>query len=107
MRFLLALFLVAAFPGCTRADETDPLRARGAAIAKKFCADCHAVGRTGQSPRPEAPPFRTLDERLDLDSLIERMRAGLSSDHPDMPTFRFSRQEARALLAYLRFLRPR
>jgi mono/diheme cytochrome c family protein len=107
MRFLLALFLLAAFPGCTRADDADPLLARGAAIARKFCAGCHAIGRTGQSPRREAPAFRTLDERLDLDSLIGRMRAGLSSGHPDMPTFRFSREEARALLAYLRSLRPR
>jgi hypothetical protein len=43
-----------------------------------------------------------LGERLDLDTLTERLRAGLSSDHPDMPTFRFSRQEARAFVAYLR-----
>jgi hypothetical protein len=31
-----------------------------------------------------------------------QLREGLISGHPDMPTFRFSREDARALTAYLR-----
>jgi hypothetical protein len=34
---------------------------------------------------------------------LDELREGLASGHPDMPTFRFSREDARALTAYLRF----
>jgi len=67
-----------------------------------MCAGCHAIGRTGQSPHLGAPAFRTLDSRVDLDRFSERLRQGLMSDHPDMPTFRFTREDARAFIAYLR-----
>ena len=63
---------------------------------------CHAVGKSGESPHVGAPPFRALDRRVELDSFTERLREGLMSGHPDMPTFRFTREDARALLMYLR-----
>jgi mono/diheme cytochrome c family protein len=75
---------------------------RGKAMVQATCAQCHAVGRTGDSPHPGAPPFRDLSRRLDLDHLIERLRDRLMVAHPDMPTFRFARQDARAVVAYLR-----
>jgi mono/diheme cytochrome c family protein len=84
------------------AQERDELRERGGAIARSMCAQCHAVGATGRSPHPGAPAFRTLEQRLDLDSFMERLREGLMSGHPDMPMFRFTREDARALIAYLR-----
>lgn len=34
--------------------------ARGVRIARSNCAPCHAIGRTGVSPNPISPPFRTL-----------------------------------------------
>jgi mono/diheme cytochrome c family protein len=67
-----------------------------------MCAGCHAIGRSGQSPHIGAPAFRTLDRRVNLDTFIERLREGLTSGHPDMPTFRFTREDARAFIAYLR-----
>ena len=39
---------------------------------------------------------------VDLDDFTHRLREGLTSGHPDMPTFRFTREDARALTAYLR-----
>ena len=48
------------------------------------------------------PAFRALDRRVDLDSFMERLREGLMVGHPDMPTFRFTREDARAFLLYLR-----
>ena len=33
---------------------------------------------------------------------MERLREGLTVGHPDMPTFRFTREDARAFLLYLR-----
>jgi cytochrome c len=96
------LLLVIALGGSGRADDLSPLAKRGAALAERMCGSCHAVGRTGESPHIGAPPFRNLDRRLDIDSFMQRLREGLTSGHPDMPTFRFTRQDARAFLAYLR-----
>jgi hypothetical protein len=33
---------------------------------------------------------------------MDRLREGLMSGHPDMPTFRFTREDARAFVLYLR-----
>ena len=46
--------------------------------------------------------FRDLGNRVDLDDFTQQLREGLTSGHPDMPTFRFTREDARALTAYLR-----
>jgi hypothetical protein len=43
-----------------------------------------------------------LDKRLDLDAFMERLQRGLMSGHPDMSTFRFTHNDARVLIAYLR-----
>jgi mono/diheme cytochrome c family protein len=91
--------LVASFGG-THALE-GPARL-GRALAERMCAGCHAIDRNGTSPHVGAPPFRELDRRLDLDSFVSRLMDGLASGHPDMPTFRFSRQDAKALVFYLR-----
>ncbi len=75
---------------------------QGMALAERLCGDCHAIGKAGASPQPPAPPFRELGDRVDLDDFAHRLRQGLASGHPDMPTFRFTREDARALTAYLR-----
>ena len=91
----------AAFP-----EETAPgaLQRDGLALAERMCAQCHAIGKTGTSAHSAAPPFRELDRRVDLDTFTRQLREGLVSGHPDMPTFRFSRDDARALTAYLRYI---
>ncbi len=104
MRFALAVLLITGSTGLSLAADPDAPRERGRALAEEHCGGCHAVGRADQSPHPGAPPFRMLDRRLDLDTFAERLRNGLTSGHPDMPTFRFTRQDARALVAYLRFI---
>jgi mono/diheme cytochrome c family protein len=75
---------------------------RGRALVSDMCGSCHAVGKTGPSPNAAAPPLRQLDTRVDLDAFTEQLREGLQSTHPDMPSFRFSRADARAVVAYLR-----
>jgi len=84
-----------------RADEVSALAQRGQEIVNEFCAPCHAVGSAGESPHAGAPAFRHLDRRLDLDTLSERLTEGLTSHH-DMPAFRFTRDDARAVAAYVR-----
>jgi cytochrome c len=70
-----------------------------------MCARCHAVGETGQSPHIEAPPFRTFgDNKLYDEDFVGRLQGGLTTIHPNMPTFRFSRRDAEAAVDYLRFV---
>ena len=83
------------------AQAQDPA-SRGRALAQDFCASCHAIGRSGESPRAGAPPFRSLGRSYDLDSFDERLERGISSGHPDMPEFKFDRTDALAMQAYLR-----
>jgi cytochrome c len=80
----------------------DPPEQHGRVLAERMCARCHAVGRSGRSPHIGAPVFRQLDRRLDLDAFMARLREGLMVGHPDMPMFRFTREDARAFVWYLR-----
>ncbi len=100
---LLAMFLMSGL-SVGFAEEARPgeLERHGRALAERMCARCHAIGRTGSSPHEGAPAFRGLDRRVDLDTFANRLRDGLFSGHPDMPTFRFTNEDARALTAYLR-----
>lgn len=84
------------------AAESGSLAEQGQALAERMCAPCHAIGKAGSSPHAAAPAFRDIGRRVDLDHLTDRLREGLTSGHPDMPTFRFTRDDARALVAYLR-----
>jgi mono/diheme cytochrome c family protein len=79
-----------------------PMEQKGRALAERMCAQCHAIGRRGKSPHAAAPPFRDLGRRIDLDSFVDRLRDRLMVDHPDMPTFHFRGEDARALRLYLR-----
>jgi mono/diheme cytochrome c family protein len=90
-----------AIPGSTALAQDEEIE-RGRTLVTKLCGECHAVGRTGASPHAGAPTFRQLDDHTDLDEFMDRLRAGLQSTHPDMPSFRFSRDDARAVAAYLR-----
>jgi cytochrome c len=75
---------------------------RGEGVARGLCSQCHAIGRTGDSPHPAAPRFRSLDNRTDLSKLARRIREGLLTGHEDMPMFRFDRDDADAMVAYIR-----
>jgi mono/diheme cytochrome c family protein len=104
-RLILAFLLLGQFLSCAVADDVSTRVERGKELANSLCAQCHAIGRTDRSPDAGAPAFRALAERFDLDAFIDRLRQGLTSGHPDMPTFRFTRDDARALIAYLRSIR--
>lgn len=97
---LLVLLLAALLlPGAARAQ--DPTE-HGRALAKEFCAPCHAIGATGKSPHSDAPPLRNIGRSYDLDGFARVLSAGLLSSHPDMPQFRFHYPDARDLRDYLR-----
>lgn len=80
---------------------------RGRALVESNCAACHAVGRSGDSPNREAPPFRRLGERYDIDALGEGLAEGLSVGHGPMPEWRFDPNDVAAILAYLKDIQAR
>jgi mono/diheme cytochrome c family protein len=102
VRLAIVLVLAATSAALAEDSSSSPLEQRGRALAERMCSQCHAIGKNGQSPHAGAPAFRALDRRVDLDSFMERLSEGLMVGHPDMPTFRFTREDARALLLYLR-----
>jgi cytochrome c len=100
-RSLLSVALVLMSAGAAPAQDKRALEGRGEGLLTSNCARCHAVGRTGNSTHPEAPPFRTLGQRYPIEVLAEALAEGLSSGHPDMPEFRFEIDDVDAILAYL------
>ena len=102
VRLAILLLLLATSSSLAEDMSASPLEERGRALAQRMCSQCHTFGKSGESPHAGAPAFRALDGRVDLDSFIERLCEGLMVGHPDMPTFRFTREDARAFLLYLR-----
>jgi cytochrome c len=97
-----AIVFAALLPAAPAATE-EALIARGRAIAEENCSRCHAVGRTGASPNPRSPPFRTLNERYPLAQLEEALGEGIMVGHEglEMPHFQLRPAQIEALIAYL------
>jgi cytochrome c len=74
---------------------------RGQTFAQTNCSQCHAVGRVGDSPIPEAPPFRTLHTRYPVEDLAEAFAEGITTGHPSMPQFQLDPAQINDLIAYL------
>lgn len=98
----IVVLLLGTSVGLAEDSEPSHLEQRGRALAERMCSQCHAIGKRGQSPHADAPAFHALDRRVNLDVFVDRLREGLMSGHPDMPTFRFTREDARAFVLYLR-----
>jgi mono/diheme cytochrome c family protein len=78
---------------------------RGRAFAQAHCARCHAIGPSGESPLPKAPPFRTLHQRYPVEYLTEALAEGLRTGHPAMPQFdELEPEQVDDLIAYLKSL---
>ena len=86
----------------SEASAQSALQQRGRTLAVGMCGGCHAVGASDQSPHIAAPPFRALSRDIDFDKFGQRLQEGILTGHRDMPMFRFSRDDARALVAYMR-----
>jgi len=99
---LLCLAFLSNIAWSERGHALDAEQRRARAMLENLCARCHAVGKTGQSPNPLAPPFRTFGEKLYDTDMVQRLQDGLTTIHPEMPTFRFNRNEAAAAVNYLR-----
>jgi mono/diheme cytochrome c family protein len=94
----IALFSFVA-TGARAADKT--LVDKGEVLVRDNCSRCHAIGKEGDSPHPEAPPFRTLSSRYPIEDLAESLAEGIVSGHPDMPIFVFNPHDVEAVIEYL------
>jgi mono/diheme cytochrome c family protein len=95
-----AVVLLAACAGQDAEVSQEALARDGREIAEAQCAACHAVGPYGESPAPEAPPFRYALARYDSEVLEEELIQGIRVAHP-MPEFQFNPQGVDALIAYM------
>jgi mono/diheme cytochrome c family protein len=77
---------------------------RGQRLAESACSRCHAVGRAGDSPNRDAPPFRALLSFEPGHTVEEVFARGILLGHPGMPQFGMSEQDQADLLAYLRVI---
>ena len=81
--------------------------ARGHAIVQRNCGVCHAVGERGTSPNPQAPLFRELHRRYEVDMLAEALAEGILTGHPAMPQFEFPPRQINDIIAYLKSIQTR
>lgn len=100
MKRVMVVAALALLAGCASAPPPTP-QARGQALAETYCSACHATGLSGDSPAPEAPPFRRLSENYRVAALEEALAEGISVGHPAMPQFQFAPGDVDALVAYL------
>ena len=103
LAFAALITAVAASIATAAADDTK----RGETLLTRHCAICHAVGRSGDSPRKDVPAFRTLGSRYPIEALEEALGEGIVSGHPDMPEFQFSAPDVGAIIAYLKSIQDR
>jgi mono/diheme cytochrome c family protein len=87
-------------------DDADRVR-RARELLEANCSRCHAIGRTGVSPHPAAPPFRALSRKYPVERLAEALAEGLFVGHPDMPEFVFEPEDVGAILDYLTSIQER
>ncbi|CAN5328380.1 hypothetical protein BH10PSE9_BH10PSE9_04170 [soil metagenome] len=104
MRLAIAVSALLAVAGGALALE--PNEQRGFTFVQANCARCHAIGPTGASPLPAAPPFRTLHERYPVEDLAESFAEGIVTGHPTMPEFRLDSGQIGDLIGYLKTLEP-
>ena len=74
--------------------------ARGAAVAERWCVNCHVVSKTQTSaPKDAVPSFIAIADREALSkSELDRI---LSAPHGPMPTDALSRQDRADVIAYI------
>lgn len=85
-----------------KAAKVESVLEDGHLLATRQCSLCHAVEKTGASPRPDAPPFRYILSGYHGEVLRDELVEGIKVGHPDMPKFQLNPAAVDALLAYLR-----
>ena len=66
---------------------------RGHDLARLLCAKCHVLSASGESPNPDATPFRDLLQKLTLEGIEDELTEGILIGHKPMPQWEFSGQQ--------------
>lgn len=82
------------------------LVAKGKRLAEANCAVCHAIGETGTSKLAAAIPFRDMALDFDQSDLEDALNEGVPTEHPAMPDWQMTPDQASALAAYIMSLAP-
>jgi cytochrome c len=97
LRLLPALFALV----FASAAQAQPAAERGEALVQRLCSGCHAIGVSGASKEPAAPPFRDLSQRYEPDALAAALTDAMLMEHPIMPEFRLPKADIQAIIRYL------
>lgn len=92
--------VVFALTGVAQAEDIDPV-AKGKSLAEANCAICHAIYEAGASPLAIAPPFRDIATSYDPEELEDAFNDGVATDHPAMPDWQMTPDQAHALATYI------
>jgi mono/diheme cytochrome c family protein len=77
--------------------------AKGAQIARQWCANCHVIGGNSAGPVPQGPPSFQMVARSGMTA--DQLRAFLSHPHGAMPNLALTRAEIDDLISYIERLR--
>jgi cytochrome c len=106
---VLAGFLVGcAAPGAPPPPAAIPMSGptRGAMVAERACASCHAVAIVGDSRNPNAPPFRDIRIRYNSISLERELARIAKEGHFEMPRTAIADGDIPEIVAYIETLSP-
>ena len=82
------------------------LIAKGKRLAEANCAVCHAIGPEGASKLAAAIPFRDMALDFDQSELEDALNEGVPTEHPAMPDWQMTPDQAAALAAFIISLAP-
>jgi mono/diheme cytochrome c family protein len=97
---VIAFSMLAAAASCS----AEPSVVAGKAFAQANCSHCHSIDKVTRSPLAIAPPFRTLHERYQVESLEEALAEGIATGHPSMPEFRLDPGQIGDFISFLKSL---
>jgi cytochrome c len=98
-RFPLILINILLATASAEADER--ALGKGKALVETNCAICHAAGPQGSSPLRDAPPFRDVATRYDGGELEDALNEGVATEHPAMPDWQMTPEQAHEISTYI------
>lgn len=82
-----------------------PLISSGESIARRHCAECHALTGDAASALPDAPAFPQLRQRHDRAAMAQIVAERMVVIHPRMPKLQLEEDEVEEFLDYWDALR--
>ena len=107
-KLILQLGLLAMLPLSAQAQSQEEVDAtlRGEQLARLNCAKCHSIGLRGESPKSEAPPFRTFSSYRSITLIGWELMNEDWGEHRKMPQFEITADQVRNILEWVRWVQP-